>query len=91
MREVMEQYGGMASDQLIAETHRKGSLWYETAKEHDLLDDFDQCHANSFNVVIDMSRQLCPDDRAYYNETLEKPLCGQSFKELEMTADVTRG
>lgn len=71
MREVMEQYGGMASDQLIAETHRKGSLWYETAKEHGLLDDFDQRRANSSNVVIDMGCQLCPEDRAYYNETLE--------------------
>lgn len=71
MREVMEQYGGMASEQLIAETHREGSLWYETAKEHGLIEDFNQRRANSSNVVIDMGRQLCPDDKAYYNETLE--------------------
>lgn len=36
-----------------------------------LLEDFDQKRANSSTVVIDMGRQLCPDDRAYYNETLE--------------------
>ena len=71
MGEVMEKYGDMNSDQLIELTHREGSLWRETAKEHGLLEDFDQKRANSSTVVIDMGRQLCPDDRAYYNETLE--------------------
>ena len=71
MSEVMEKYGDMNSDQLIELTHREGSLWRETAKEHGLLEDFDQKRANSSTIVIDMGRQLCPDDRAYYNETLE--------------------
>ena len=71
MSEVMEKYGDMNSEQLIELTHREGSLWRETAKEHGLLEDFDQKRANSSTVVIDMGRQLCPDDRAYYNETLE--------------------
>ena len=71
MQEVMEKYGDMNSEELIAETHREGSLWRETAKEHGLLEDFELKRANSSTVVIDMGRQLCPDDRAYYNETLE--------------------
>ena len=71
MAEVMEHYGQMNSEELIAETHKEGSLWRETAKEHGLLEDFDERRANSSNVVIDMGRQLCPDDREYYNETLE--------------------
>ncbi len=71
MREVMEKYGAMNSDQLIELTHREGSLWRETAKENGLLEDFEQKRANSSTVVIDMGRQLCPEDRAYYNETLE--------------------
>ena len=71
MREVMERYGQMNSEELIAETHKEGSLWRETAKEHGLLEDFDERRANSSNIVIDMGRQLCPDDREYYNETLE--------------------
>ena len=71
MREVMEKYGQMNSEELIAETHREGSLWFDTAKEHGLLEDFAQRRANSSTVLIDMGRQLCPDDRAYYNETLE--------------------
>jgi uncharacterized phage-associated protein len=71
MYEVMEHYGQMNSEELIAVTHKEGSLWYETAKEHGLLEDFAERRANSSNIIIDMGRQLCPDDRAYYNETLE--------------------
>jgi hypothetical protein len=56
---------------LIDETHKPGSLWYDTAKEHDLLDDFEQKRANSSNIVIDMARHLCPDHREYYEEILE--------------------
>ena len=71
MAEVMEHYGQMNSEELIAETHKEGSLWRETAKEHGLLEDFDERRANSSSIVIDMGRQLCSDDREYYNETLE--------------------
>lgn len=71
MHEVMEHYGQMNSEELIAVTHKEGSLWYDTAKEHGLLEDFAEQRANSSNIIIDMGRQLCPDDRAYYNETLE--------------------
>lgn len=71
MAEVMEKYGDMNSDQLIAETHREGSLWFETAKEHGLLEDFDQKRANTSSVIIDMARFLSPADREYYEETRE--------------------
>lgn len=71
MEQVMEKYGWMNSEQLISETHKKGSLWYDTAKEHDLLEDFEQKRANSSSVVIDMGRHLCPDHREYYEEVLE--------------------
>lgn len=71
MAEVMEKYGQMNSDQLIAETHREGSLWFETAKEHGLLEDFAQKRANTSSVVIDMARFLSPADREYYEESRE--------------------
>jgi len=71
MEQVMEKYGWMNSEQLINETHKNGSLWYETAKEHDLLEDFEQKRANSSNIIIDMGRHLCPDHREYYQEILE--------------------
>lgn len=80
MTEVMERYGQMNSEELIAETHKEGSLWRETAKEHGLLEDFEECRANSSNVVIDMGRQLCPDDRDYYYETLENRMAANLLR-----------
>lgn len=80
MQEVMDKYGGMNSDELIALTHQEGSLWQETAKEHGLLEDFAQNRANSSTVIIDMGRQLCPDDRAYYNEILENRLAANLLR-----------
>lgn len=71
MREVMERYGQMNSEELIAETHKEGSLWRETAKEHGLLEDFEQKRANSSPVIIDMARFLSPSAREHYEETLE--------------------
>ena len=71
MEKVMKKYGDMDSEALIALTHKEGSLWYETAKKHGLLQDFEQKRANSSNIVIDMARGLCPDARNMYEETLE--------------------
>ncbi len=80
MQEIMHKYGAMNSEQLIALTHRDGSLWQETAKEHGLLVDFQQRRANSSTVIIDMGRQLCPDDRAYYEEVLENRLMADQLR-----------
>lgn len=70
MKAVMEKYGDMTSEQLIKETHKEGSIWQITAQEHGLLDDFNSKRANSSSVILDMGRQLCPDDREYYEESL---------------------
>ena len=70
MEEVMAQYGWMNSDQLIAETHKEGSLWYQTAVEAGLLKDFEMKRANTSNVVIDMARDLSASDREFYEDTL---------------------
>ena len=70
MKQIMSKYGEMTSEQLVSETHKEGSLWQITAKEHGLLDDFEAKRANSSNIVLDMGRQLCPDAREYYEESL---------------------
>lgn len=70
MERVMAKYGQMNSDELIAETHRDGGLWKVTAEENGLLEDFEQRRANSSSVVIDMGRDLCPDDKRFYEETM---------------------
>ena len=70
MEEVMKQYGWMNSDQLIAETHKVGSLWYQSAEEAGLLRDFEMKRASISNVVIDMARGLSDADREHYQDTL---------------------
>lgn len=71
MERVMAKYGHMNSEELIAETHRDGGLWKLTAEENGLLEDFEQRRANSSQIVIDMGRSLCPDDKRFYEETME--------------------
>lgn len=70
MEAVMSKYGHLTSEQLINETHKPGSLWEVTAKEHGLLEDFEAKRANSSSVILDMGKQLCPDAREYYEESL---------------------
>ena len=71
MNKVMGEYGNMTSEELIEVTHRDGGLWKITAEENGLLEDFENRRANSSSVVIDMGRSLCPDDKSFYDETLE--------------------
>ena len=68
---IMSKFGNFTSDQLIELTHRKGSPWWKTAKENDLLQDFEEKRANSSNVVIDFGKSLCKDNKAFYEECLE--------------------
>lgn len=70
MESVMKKYGSMTSEQLIAETHREGSLWWNTAKETGLLQDFEEKRASCSNVVLDFGRELCDDAREFYEESL---------------------
>lgn len=70
MERVMKKYGNMTSEQLIAETHREGSLWWTTAKENGLLEDFVEKRANCSNIVLDFGRELCDEARAFYEESL---------------------
>lgn len=70
MEEVMRKYGSMNSEQLIAETHKRGSLWQQTVAEAGLERDFEMKRASTSNVVIDMARGLSPAEREFYEDTL---------------------
>ena len=68
---IMSRYGNFTSDQLIELTHREGSPWWNAAKENDLLQDFKEKRANSSNIIIDLGKSLCNDNKAFYEECLE--------------------
>lgn len=70
MDEVLKKYGGKTAKQLVDETHKAGSLWYETAKVHDLLDAFARKECNSSDYRIDFSQVLTPCAAEDYHESL---------------------
>ena len=70
MDDVLKKYGDKTAKQLVEETHKVGSLWYETAKEHGLLDAFARKECNSSDYHIDFSQVLAPCAAEDYRESL---------------------
>jgi hypothetical protein len=58
---------------LIKLTHRQHSPWYITAKEHDLLEKFEQGLLNTTDIEIDLSKLISDDPikKAFYLENKE--------------------
>lgn len=71
MGEVLRKYGHLTANQLVAETHKAGTLWYNTAKEHDLLEPFAQHECNNSDYRIDFSLALAPCAAEAYRESLD--------------------
>lgn len=71
MRDIIVKYGGMTATDLVQLTHKKGSLWYNAAKNNNLLEDFEQKRINNSEVLIDFADELSGCDRQFYNEQLE--------------------
>lgn len=80
MESVMNKYGAMNSEELIKETHRPGSIWWNTAKANDLLEDFEKKRANSSSIVIDFGDELCDDAKGFYEESLAIRLTANSLR-----------
>lgn len=70
MDEVLAEYGEKTAKELVAITHRKGSLWYNIAKEKGLLDAFRSHKSNNSNYVIDFAKGMAPCSADYYDEAL---------------------
>lgn len=71
MQDVIARFGGMSASELVQYTHRPGSLWYNEAKEHGLLDAFEKKCCNSSDVIIDFTKAMTPCDADFYAENLE--------------------
>lgn len=70
MDEVIKKYGNMTASELVQFTHREGSLWYNAAKENELLEAFERHECNSSNVLIDFTKAMTPCDAEFYAENL---------------------
>ena len=61
MREIMEKYGEMNSEQLIELTHKEGSLWQETAKEYGIEIVENKPLARMIYANVEVGAQIPPE------------------------------
>lgn len=70
MDEVIKKHGDKTAKQLVKEMHQKGTLWYEVAKENNLLEDFENGISNNSSYLIDFTRGLSECAKENYLESL---------------------
>lgn len=70
MEEVLHKYGNMTASQLVTETHKQDTLWYNVAKKYDLLEPFAKHECNNSDYRIDFSLALAPCVAEAYRESL---------------------
>lgn len=61
MEGVVASLGRHNARDLVDITHDKDSLWYQLAKENDLLEAFEQEQRNTSDVVLDLGRLVAND------------------------------
>ena len=70
MDDVIKRYGNKTATELVQLTHKEGSPWWKTAKEHSLLEAFEQKLMNNSAYVIDLGEELPECSREFYQENL---------------------
>lgn len=71
MDEVLAKYGKMTASELVSETHKKGTLWYEEAMQNGLLEAFNKHECNNSDVKINFTKVMAPCAADFYKESLD--------------------
>lgn len=71
MDDMIKRYGDKTAKELVQLTHEVGTPWWKVAKEHGLLEAFEQKLMNNSDYVIDLSETLPECSREFYQENLE--------------------
>ena len=71
LTEEPKKYGGKTAKELVALTHRKGTLWYNTAYRENLLDAFSRKLMNNSDSVIDFSEELTKAGKEFYHGQMD--------------------
>lgn len=71
MQEVMKKYGNKTAKELVALTHKEGTLWYNTAYREHLLDAFTKKLMNNSDYVIDFSEELTKTGKEFYHGQID--------------------
>lgn len=84
MDEVLADYGDKTAKELVDITHRKGSLWYNIAEKHGLIEAFSRHECNNSNFVIDFTEGMTPCSAEYYREALNTHLASNSYSTMSL-------
>ena len=67
---ILQKYGEMTASELVQETHKKGTLWYEEASQNGLLEAFKNRECNNSDIRIDFTKKMTPCAAEFYKESL---------------------
>lgn len=71
MDDILQKYGKMTATELVDETHRKGTLWYQEASQNGLLEAFQNHECNNSDIKIDFTKAMSPCAAELYQENLD--------------------
>jgi uncharacterized phage-associated protein len=77
-----QKFKNTTAEQLVEITHRKNTLWYQTALKYNLLGDFEAKRKTTSNYKMDLSQLLddAPEKKAFYQEQLNFIDFSKNFK-----------
>lgn len=72
LEDVIQTYRNFSAEQLVAHTHRNGSLWHQTAREQGVLEYLERGQMNRTDFEIDFGRLLAdmPQKQHIYQDQL---------------------
>lgn len=70
MDEILAKYGNMTASDLVAETHKEGTLWYRVAARTGLLEAFNKHECNNSDWQIDFAEAMTDCAAEDYRESL---------------------
>ena len=71
MDDILNKYGKMTAADLVNETHKKGTLWYQEASQNGLLEAFQNHECNNSDLKIDFTKAMAPCAAEFYQESLD--------------------
>lgn len=71
MDAIVKKYQGLSAAELVLETHKKGTLWYQEASENGLLEAFVNHECNNSDIRIDFTKAMAPCAAECYQESLD--------------------
>ena len=71
MDDILKKYGKMTAADLVDETHKKGTLWYQEASQNNLLEAFNNHECNNSDIKIDFTKAMAPCAAEFYKESLD--------------------